>query len=650
MMILVRWGLLLCSVLGYTAAARRRLQADFFFLPISVLSAIALLVYVGGLAGILLPTALAVFAGGLWLFVMSAAKMRAKDLRLPGLSLFQLCFCTGTLCFLLLLQNMRLEHYDNFSHWGIVVKEMLSSGAFPTAQSALIDFTNYPLGISSFLYYVCTIVGPDQSVMLIGQSLLIFACFYAMFGVITEKKRFLLYAFSGAGYGVLSVFNITIRINSLLVDFLLPVMTLSVLAAVYRYRKDRKTACILAAPVLGLLTVTKSTGPVYAGMGWLYLTYMEFREREDGRWFLGALRPALMLFAFLPHQLWSWHMQAGFQGVENKFQLSAQALRKGYEGKTPEELLQIAHLFFQSALDLSSRPAMGFLIFHGAALLACGAAYFILRKPWATWKALLALDAAAVLYYLGILGLYLFSMPLEEAIRLAGFERYASSITVLAAGGVVMSMTVDMENSFYIKLGNQEDYRSFYSAATKKCYQAGVLASMAVAVSFLLSEYNGMAYLKKNSSASLPAKVEAVTGDRWYFGEPPDESRYLLYASDRDGQITDYYLQYVARYFLYAPNVDAICAFYEDNLLNLLKDYDYLVIVESDQEAKRLMKTYFKEEGDEGIYPVEELLKRAAALTPGSDRHLPILPAQKTLAAGPVLFPSMRTPHEEGFH
>ncbi|RRJ66717.1 hypothetical protein EHV15_30140 [Paenibacillus oralis] len=65
-------------------------------------------------------------------------------------------------------------------------------------------------------------------------------------------------------------------------------------------------------------------------------------------------------------------------------------------------------------------------------------AYVVLKKKWNLWKVLIALDVMVVLYYAGILALYLFSMPLDEAIRLAGFERYASSIVVLFAGGLVL--------------------------------------------------------------------------------------------------------------------------------------------------------------------------------------------------------------------
>src|SRR5690606_8148309 len=119
-------------------------------------------------------------------------------------SIFQFSFLTGSLIFLVLLFQDNLTHYDNFSHWAIVLKQMLSTDAFPTPASNLIDFKNYPLGISSFIYYVCLFAGHSQSVMLVAQGLLIFSCFYAMFGIISEKKRFLLYAFLGLGLSVLS--------------------------------------------------------------------------------------------------------------------------------------------------------------------------------------------------------------------------------------------------------------------------------------------------------------------------------------------------------------------------------------------------------------------------------------------------------------
>ncbi|MDR1769233.1 MAG: hypothetical protein LBS02_01170 [Hungatella sp.] len=127
---------------------------------------------------------------------------------------------------------------------------------------------------------------------------------------------------------------------------------------------------------------------------------------------------------------------------------------------------------------------------------------------------------------------------------------------------------------------------------------------MALAITILMSEYNGMQTIRRSYKMTLPYKVYQVIGDCWHSGGKVDESRYLFHASDVDSQVTDYYLQYIGKYMLYASNVDGICAFYEDNLVNLLSSYDYLVLVESDGEAKHLLKKYFGVSGVEGIYRI----------------------------------------------
>ena len=187
---------------------------------------------------------------------------------------------------LILFQN-QLTHYDNFSHWAIVLKQMLSTDAFPTPDSNLIDFKNYPLGTSSFIYYVCRFMGHSQSVMLLAQGLLIFSCFYAMFGIVSEKKRFLLYAFLGLGLSTLSFFNLTIRITNLLVDFLLPIYALAILAVIYQYRNEIRRACIVVLPLAGLLTIIKSTGIIFAAIGLIFLVYTWLRNGQRSNWKVG---------------------------------------------------------------------------------------------------------------------------------------------------------------------------------------------------------------------------------------------------------------------------------------------------------------------------------------------------------------------------
>ncbi|THF74052.1 hypothetical protein [Cohnella fermenti] len=597
--------LLLLSMAGYMLLARRMLALQWEFVPVFTFSSIACLVFLGGLVGMLYPVSLGVLLGGdLSLLVMALLWLRRRARPRLSLSIFQLGFFAGSLFFLQMLLRNRLTHYDNFSHWAIVLKLLLSTDAFPTPDAALIDFKNYPLGVTSFLYYICRFAGHSQSIMLVAQGLLIFSCFYAMFGIIADKQRFLLYAFLAFGLSTLSFFNITIRITNLLVDFLLPIYALAALAAVYRYRESPKRACLVVLPLAGLLTVVKSTGILFAAVALLFLVYMAFVYRRGSSWSDGFLLPIALCASFLPYIGWSRRMATVFEGVENKFEVSSSGLQGAATGKTPEQMKDIISLFLHSSTDLATRPALGIAAFEVAAIVASLFAAIVLKRKWKLWKAMLALNAVVLLYYAGILALYLYSMPLDEAIQLAGFERYASSIVVLFAGGLTLCAAVDLERSFYYKIGEMPSARAFKSVATKGYYQKGIWVCTSVAAIVLLSEYNGIQSIAAGYDGTLPNKVAAVTGDRWYEGGQADSHRYLFYASDTDQQVTNYYLQYIGKYFLYAPNVDGIVLFYEDNMDNLLSGYDYLVVVESDSDGDRLLRKHYGVQMEAGIYQI----------------------------------------------
>lgn len=598
-------AVLLCSISGYMMFTKVKLRLQAEFIPVFVCSSIACAVYFCGLAGFLLPGSAFVLAVGILLFFYFFYGVTEKrTYRNFRPTLFQIGFAVGGLFFFPLLFTGRLIHYDNFSHWAIVVKGMLSTHAFPDAASALVDFKNYPLGSSSFLYFICLFAGNSQGIMLAAQGILVFSCFYALFGVIQEKKRFLLFAFLAAGCSLLSIFNITIRITNLLVDFLLPIYTLVLFVMIYRYQREMKNACIGIIPIAGLLMIIKNTGIIFAGIGFLYLVYIWFKNRDQAFWKNGLAVLLSAGAAFLPYLLWNIHMAFHFQGIENKFEISSNSISGISNGKSPEEIHQIITLFVKSMFDITSRPTLGILGFHVAAIIASVLAAVLLKKNWNLWKALIALDMVLIAYYLGILALYIFSMPLDEALRLAGFERYASSIVVLFGGGLVLCATVDIENSFYYRSGERPPERAFKTVESKGRYQKATLFFMALTIALLMSERNGMQTIARSYKTTLPYKVYQVTGDRWYSGGKVDESRYLFYASDVDGQVTDYYLQYIGKYMLYAPKVDGICAFYEDNLIHLLSNYDYLVMVESDRGAKVLLKKYFGVSGEEGIYKI----------------------------------------------
>lgn len=600
------------STAGYVAFVRAYWRISPRASYIFVLSALACLMYFAGLLNVLLIGSYALFFGGVALFIVVLARRKmALAYNRSSLSAMNIGFALGLAFLIASLIDTKFVHYDNFSHWAVVVKSMLIENQIPTAASAIIDFKSYPLGSSSFLYYFCRVVGSSEGVMLIGQGLLLTACFYAVFGVIRDQKRFLLSALLGLGCAVLAFFNISIRVNNLLVDFLLPALALAALGSLSAEQASFRSRCLSVVPVLGLLVITKNTGIFFAALVYVFLLYSAIKLRNE----LEKPRPyvwlalAAIAASLLPLVLWNFHTALAFPGDTSKFSYDLGALTALKIDKTPEQIRAITSLFLKTAISLNLRATQGILLFNALALAAYVIARFALKKRWKLLKVLLALDIALVLYYAGILGMYIVSMPLEEALRLAGFDRYASSMVLLFIGALSMCAVSDVEQSFYIQQGERRDVRAFKSLTSKNIYQAATVVFTLAAAMVLVSEFNGMNSIKAAYDTTLPAKVEAMAGDNWT--REDDSTRYLFYATDTNEQITNYYLPYVGRYFLFASQVDAVSAFDEAAFMGQIQTYDKFVILESTPEISAYMQAHAGLPGEPGIYIVKDTFPEA---------------------------------------
>lgn len=223
----------------------------------------------------------------------------------------------------------------------------------------------------------------------------------------------------------------------------------------------------------------------------------------------------------------------------------------------PEQYGRVAALFFRAALDPSDRAFQAVCL---CAALSAGAVIYgrIRHGKWLrlTW----ILPAAGLVtagYYVGMLYMYLHSMPAEEALRMAGFERYACSAAVLYAGFLIMGATVDIEHSFAVDIDERGPYRAYSSPGAKRRYQYAVLVTMAVGINFLYSEYSGLQYIRSEYESSLPAQAERAVGDRWYAGAETDPHRYRIRAPGGAEQAAEGELRYIYRYFLWVEDVEA---------------------------------------------------------------------------------------------
>jgi hypothetical protein len=132
----------------------------------------------------------AIFLFGLGLFVFFLIKKQLPTIFNKSNLTIGSIFILLTFCyFAILLRDAKLIDYDNFSQWGLVVKDMLVFNMMPNSTS-IIEYPTHLLGSSLFIYYVCRIIGTTEGKMMIAQNILMLACIFALFGIIKNKKSY----------------------------------------------------------------------------------------------------------------------------------------------------------------------------------------------------------------------------------------------------------------------------------------------------------------------------------------------------------------------------------------------------------------------------------------------------------------------------
>ncbi len=586
-----------------------------WFVPLVTAAGLSLILYGGGLFGFLAETAVLMCAAGLAGTVLSFWGAVTRRFVLPKLSMFGFFFGAASVSFAVLIWNLKLLHYDNFSHWAVAVKYMLSTDHFADASTELLMFKDYPPGSAVWIYYICRFAGHSQGMMLLAHNSLIFSCFFAVFGWVRERRRFLLYAFLGMGCSMLSYLNLTIRINNLLVDFLLPLLTMAGISMAYRMREEPIKMSVCVMLLTGYTGIIKDTGAVFAGIIFLYyvrcicslpVRYMPFEKKLRAFRHLPVKSVLILLTAAggaLPYIGWKWYLATALAGYTGKFSVGA-----AQSAAEPELYGTIIGEFFRSAFSLTERSFQVFLLCTISTVGAVLYARIFLKRRWKLWKIWLLGTAVLAVYYAGILLLYLYSMPAEEAVRLAGFDRYTCSIMTLFAGLLLMGAETDMEASFAVSIDERGAYRAYSSPEAKRRYQATVLVMMIVGINFLYSEFNGLADIRKDYQDSLPGRVEKITGDRWYPGGREDAARYLVAALNEEKQVSDGEALYVCRYFLYAPHVQATSRVDAETLEEAGERYDYILVL--DEEAVTYDPDFPETERLKapGLYDVQDLL------------------------------------------
>lgn len=450
MILFIKALLVLTVFSGFSFFLHVRLKIQPALIPVTTVALITICLYFFGLCGALLYGVILITGVGLASFAYYSFRTfkgtcSLKDLIHPG-TLFFLGVCG---VFLVLLHGVEFSHYDNFSHWALIVKEMCHFNAFPD-PSSVVTFRSYPPGTATFIFYICKIVGYSEPHALMAQGVMVASALSTLFfnvHAIPRGRRRGIYI---GTVSVLAVYalcivsydNGTLNIYNLLIDELLGLLSAASLIVAYHYRHDFKRNLIVNAPLLTLMILTKGNGKLFFCCTMLLLFILLIahlrslkgqpkrkEKRRDVCCFI-----LVLLIPLVASMLWSIHIKNTYPDIayeDNQYTLSLSMFKETFESRPIEFLQDLPEQLLHRLLDLSTINTQ---LLVGVNIIALVLLVFLIatkRKKGLLVAGLVFSNAMILLYAAALYILYAMMMPLFEAVSLAAFDRYYGTAIVV---------------------------------------------------------------------------------------------------------------------------------------------------------------------------------------------------------------------------
>ena len=425
-LLILRLMLLTASVYGYLRWIGNRVRMEFA--PGIFFTSLCSVMFLAGILNILPETAWAVWGIGIFLTLHSLRKKESlKPLLCPGMVFFLLTCCIMAV----LLHGIILTDYDDFSHWGTVLKVLYTKHRFPNYADAVITYQSYPTGSAALIYWFLAVGGiTSEWFQLLVQSVFQVALLTGLFAFLRGIWRNLFGAVAAGLFLLCSNGPI-----NLLVDTLLPLMAVGALCFAFYYRSRLKALWFWLLPYLAALTAIKNSGLLLAVFLLVYLLPL-FGRQGLKRWLLLCSAPGLALL------LWQKHVQLVFDNALNsRHAMSMDSIASSFLRKDGDALAEVTQIVLSEMLSFTN-PVLY--------LLAAAVLIFLLRRllglSWAKDHSGLLLFAGGVyfVYQITVLGMYLTTMPYGEAVLLAGYGRYHRTILIFSGGCLFLALADSM--------------------------------------------------------------------------------------------------------------------------------------------------------------------------------------------------------------
>lgn len=429
--LILKFVLFYMSNWGIWEFIRKKTKVNVHFLPIICCTSQILVLFICGLLNCLKYGAVIIYGTGLLYAIYLFYKEKTNAIK-PYLTAGYLFLCVFFAICIFALRGKVLTEYDDFTHWGMMAREILYINQYPTFKNPVIWLQTYPPGTATYIYYYSFFTENTESIWLLAQTYITLTCILCIFAFLNKNYIFWIIPIFVLANHILVVSGI----YDLLVDTVLPMVGIAgLLFLIYEYNegenKKKPYILLFTVPFTASVVLIKNSGLLFAVFicAGIVLLLMKDRklslkpEKEPCKVVSGLLALAAPFITFF---LWNRHFKYVFDDASS----TKMAMTSGYyksivTEKTIEEISGILKEIFIKAFT-----EVKCIHYFACIIILSMMVIYISRKTNNTLKMLLVTCIIYIIYTIGLAGMYVFSMPRTESVKIRSFDRYQTTVLV----------------------------------------------------------------------------------------------------------------------------------------------------------------------------------------------------------------------------
>ena len=421
--ILLFWA----STLGYFLFVKNKLKLDDELIFGFIFIILTFLLFIFGILNMLRLGSLIILLSGIVAFIYlmkTDNEFVIHNIKRPNYNilLILILFVYVTIVF----SNFHLIHYDNFTHWGLIVKNMILYSRFPNFENSAIIFSGYQPGSACFIYYFSHVFGLNEGYMIVAQNYLVIALLSSLFVFNKNGKNKL--------FTILTLFSIVFVTLAntmpydLLVDTLLSAVFIYVFVIIYKYRKDLTKLFYLLLLVSLYLCLIKNAGYTLTFIVCLLYFFICLNEKKVKQGIVGSLIIGLSALAIL--YVWTQHVKLvyGYSALYSHHSLTLNNIKVHLGALGLSGIKKFLTIYLRAFVDIKNNISA--LIITILNLISFSFLFTYKSRKKEILNSIVTVDVVYIIYYIFLGLMYICSMEIDGLFVLVALNRYLLTITI----------------------------------------------------------------------------------------------------------------------------------------------------------------------------------------------------------------------------